>query len=136
MPILNVSVTGGADPKRSAAIAGKLTELTNVHLGKDPTLTAVAIQHVDRDHWFIGGETLSRRNAESFMLRISVTEGTNTKPQMAAYVEAVFAAMAKLLGRLDDVSYVVVEEVPAGAWGYGGTTQEFRYIAGRLQSAA
>lgn len=136
MPILNVSVTGRPDSRRSAAIAAKLTELTSVHLGKKPALTAVAIHHVDNDHWFVGGEPLGRRGAESFMLRIAVTQGTNTKDEMAVYVREVFAAMSELLGDVDDVSYVVVDEVPAAAWGYGGMTQEFRYVSGWLKSMA
>jgi 4-oxalocrotonate tautomerase len=136
MPLLNVSVTGRADPKRSAAIAARLTELTDRHLGKDPALTAVAIRHLDQDQWFVGGEALSRRNAASFSLHIAVTEGTNTKPQMAAYIEAVFAAMTEILDAVRDESYVIVAEVPAAAWGYGGKTQEFRYIAGRLKATA
>jgi 4-oxalocrotonate tautomerase len=110
-----------------------LTELTNTHLGKDPALTAVTIRNVDHDHWFIGGQALSGPSADSFSLQITVTEGTNTKPQIAAYIEAVFPAMSELLGGIRDESYVVVDEVPAASWGYGDKTQEFRFIAGRVR---
>lgn len=130
MPLLNVAVTGNPDTARSAAIASKLTELTNTHLGKDPALTAVAIRNVDHDCWFVGGQALSRQNADSFSLQIKVTAGTNTKPQIAAYIEAVFSAMSDLLGGVCDESYVVVDEVPAASWGYAGRTQEFRLFAG------
>ena len=136
MPILNVAVTGRPDPTRSAAIASKLTELTNTHLGKDPALTAVAIQHTGHDHWYVGAQALGGRNLDSFSLHVSVTEGTNTKPQIAAYIEAVFSAMSELLGSIRDESYIVVDEVPAAAWGYAGKTQEFRFISGGLNLAA
>jgi 4-oxalocrotonate tautomerase len=113
-----------------------LTELTNTHLGKDPALTAVTIRTLNHDQWFIGGQVLSGPSADSFSLQITVTEGTNTKPQIAAYIETVFAAMSELLGGIRDESYIVVDEVPAASWGYGGKTQEYRFIAGRIELAA
>ncbi len=136
MPLLTVTLTGSVDARRSAATAAILTELTQKHLGKDPALTAVAIRYLDPDHWFIGGEAMSRRNADSFSLDIKVTEGTNTKPQIAAYVDAVFAAMAGLLDGVREESYIIVHEVAAASWGFGGKTQEFRFIAGKLAPAA
>jgi len=136
MPHLNVVVSGRPDKARSGAIAAKLTELTNTHLGKEPALTAVAVGYVGHEHWFIGGEALSEADGESFSLHIAVTEATNTKPQIAAYVEAVFTAMSDLLGGVRDESYVVVSEVPAAAWGYAGKTQEYRFIAGQIARAA
>lgn len=135
MPLLNVAVTGRPAPVRSAAIAMMLTELTNTHLGKDPALTTVTIRTLDHDHWFIAGQALSGPSADSFSLQITVTEGTNTKQQFSAYIEAVFQAMSEHLGGIRDESYIVVEEVPAASWGYGGKTQEFRFIAGRVELA-
>ena len=140
MPLLNVAVTGKPDAKQSLEIATKLTELTNLHLGKAPALTAVKVEYVDPDHWFVGGQALSRQaksweNANSFSLQISVTAGTNTKPQIATYIDAVFSQMSDSLGAVRDESYIVVNEVPAPAWGYAGKTQEFRYIAGQLTAA-
>jgi len=136
MPLLNVAVTGNPDPKRSLDIATRLTELTNQHLGKDPALTAVKVEYIDPDHWFVGGQALSRRNANSFSLHISITEGTNTKPQVASYIDAVFSQMSDSLGAVRNESYIVVDEVPAPAWGYAGKTQEFRYISGQLSGKA
>jgi 4-oxalocrotonate tautomerase len=46
-------------------------------------------------------------------------------------VQRVFAGMQSILGPLDPASYVVIHEVRADAWGYGGATQEFRYVAGK-----
>ncbi len=60
-----------------------------------------------------------------------MTEGTNTKDEKAAYVEKVFAAMTAALGELHPASYVVVHDVGADSWGYGGRTQEFRYVRGQ-----
>lgn len=134
MPLLNVTVTGQPDPARSASIASTLTELTAIHLGKERALTAVTIRSVAHDEWFIGGEALSRRDTNSFALRIMVTEGTNTKSEIAAYIAAVFSALSEILGSLRDESYIVVDQVPAAQWGYAGETQEFRFIAGKVRA--
>ena len=40
--------------------------------------------------------------------------------------------MGALLGDVHPDSYVLVHEVPAAAYGYGGVTQEHRFIAGRM----
>ena len=136
MPILNVSVAGKPDLARSSAIATLLTELTGAHLKKDPAVTAVVINYIEPEHWFVGGRSLVSQGTGSFWLDIKVTSGTNTKVQLAAYLEAVFTEMSKLLNSVHDDTYIVVHEVPASAWGFSGTTQEFRYVAGILESAA
>jgi 4-oxalocrotonate tautomerase len=136
MPILNVSVAGKPDLARSAAIATLLTELTRAHLKKDPLVTAVAINYIEPEHWFVGGRSLASQATSSFWLDIKVTSGTNTKVQLAAYLEAVFTEMSKLLSSVHEDSYIVVHEVPASAWGFSGKSQEFRYVASILEIAA
>jgi 4-oxalocrotonate tautomerase len=136
MPIINISLTGQPDAVLSARIATEVTALTKTHLRKDPTLTAVAIHYPDPEHWFAGGRSLGEQNANSFWLDIKVVDGTNTKPELADYIEQIFEALSALLGRVHSESYVLVHEVPAAAYGYGGKTQEFRFISGRLQAAA
>ena len=136
MPIINVSVTGQPDPALSRRIAEKVTALTQIHLRKDPTITAVSIQYVDPRHWFAGGVSLAEQQANSFWLDIKVVDGTNIKPELASYLESIFAAFGELLGGVHTESYALVHEVPAAAYGFGGKTQEFRFISGRMQVAA
>ena len=134
MPIINISLTGRPDAALSARIAAEITTVTQDRLRKDPTLTAVAVQYFDPNHWFAGGRSLAAQDAETFWLDIKVVDGTNTKIELADYIEHVFAAMSGLLGRVHSESYVLVHEVPAAAYGFGGKTQEFRFISGRLQA--
>lgn len=135
MPIINIAVTAEPDYARSEAIASAVTDLTQRHLKKDPTITAVAIQHIDPGHWFAGGKSLASHRQQSYWLDIKVVDGTNTKPELAAYLEALFGRMNELLGDVHTESYALVHEVPASAYGYGGQTQEFRYISGKLKEA-
>jgi 4-oxalocrotonate tautomerase len=132
MPIINITLTIKPDPAHSARIAGQVTELTREHLKKDPTITAVAIHHVAPEHWFAGGRSLAEHGQQTFWLDIKVVDGTNTKHELAGYLEAVFAAMSGLLSGAHTESYVLVHEVPAAAYGFGGKTQEYRFITGRL----
>ncbi|PST21945.1 4-oxalocrotonate tautomerase [Mesorhizobium plurifarium] len=135
MPIVNISVTGRPEAELSAKIAAKVSDLTQAHLRKDPTVTAVVVTYVDPRHWFAGGKSLASQEASSFWLDIKIVDGTNTKQEMAGYVEAIFGAFAGLLGKIHPESYVLVHEVPPAAYGYGGKTQEFRYISGKLAAA-
>ena len=48
MPILTVKVGAARTPGLSRRIAAALLELTASILRKDPRLTAIAIEHVDR----------------------------------------------------------------------------------------
>ncbi|MCA1405323.1 4-oxalocrotonate tautomerase family protein [Ensifer sp. IC3342] len=136
MPIINATVTGRPDPELSARIAAEISELTQAHLRKDPTVTAVAVGYVDPRHWFAGGKSIASQETSSFWLDIKVVDGTNTKQEMAAYIEAIYSGFGKLLGKVHPESYVLVHEVSAAAYGYGGKTQEFRFISGKLASAA
>jgi 4-oxalocrotonate tautomerase len=135
VPIINVSVTGKPDTVLSANIAREVTEITATQLRKDPTITAVAISYIDPQHWFAGGKSLAEHGTNTFWLDIKVVDGTNTKLELEAYLAAIFAAFGRLLGGVNEESYAFVHEVPAAAYGYGGKTQEFRFISGRLKAA-
>ena len=107
MPLLDVKLCGAPDAALAATVAATLSDLTARILRKDPQVTAVAISFVPREQWFVGGASLAAKNASSFALDILVVDGTNTKDEKAAYLEAVFAAMAGLLPELDPESYIL-----------------------------
>jgi len=132
MPILNVKVSRPASAEMTRRIAGALAELTARILKKPPEVTAIAIDYVPPEHWVIAGRTLVEHGKSSFYFDIKVTEGTNTKDEMAQYVAESFAAFQGILGDLHEESYVYVEEVHAFAYGYGGRTQEYRYVKSKL----
>lgn len=134
MPMLNLSVSLDPSPELLKELAAELTLATSKHLQKDATVTAVAISPIDKSRWFIGSDSLAKQQKNAFWLNIKVTAATNTKAQYAAYQADVFATMQRLLGPLHDTSYIVIDEVSAPAWGYAGTSQEYRFIAGRIEA--
>ena len=129
MPTLLLKISPAQTPARHRALADALTRLTGLHLGKREEVTAVLIDEFPAMRWFIAGHPTTRAIA---LLEISVTAGTNTLQQKAAFIEAVFAELEAQLGAaglLDPASYVIVRELPATDWGYGGVTQKARQVA-------
>ena len=104
-------------------------------LRKDPKVTAIIVRSVDAADWFAGGWSLAEQQLASFWLDVHVSEGTNTKDEKAEYLAAMFKRMGELLGPLHPESYLHVDEVRGDAYGFGGLTQERRYIAGQLEVA-
>ncbi|MCB5174363.1 tautomerase family protein [Microvirga lenta] len=134
MPILNLKVSATRSPSLTRALSEGLVDATTRILRKNPDITAVAIDYVPPEDWIVGGRSLAEHRKASFWLDIKVVDGTNTKDEKALYLAEVFALMGRLLGDLHEESYVLVHEVPADAYGFGGLTQEHRYIANRLRA--
>ena len=126
MPILNVKISAKKSPEMSKRISTLLLELTTKILGKDPSLTSIAIDYVDPDDWIVGGRSLSEQGKGSVYFDVKVTDETNTKAEKARYISEAFAGFEKLLGDLHEESYIYVQDVRATSYGYGGRTQEFR----------
>jgi 4-oxalocrotonate tautomerase len=131
MPILNVKVSKAADPALTRAISETLLDLTSRILRKKRELTAIIIDYVPPENWIVGGTSLAAQGKSSFYFDIKIVDGTNTKDEKAQYVREAFDAFTTLLGNLHQESYIYVHDVRAEAYGYGGLTQEYRYIKGK-----
>ena len=127
MPYIHIQVSGDADDALGARIARQAVELTSRILHKDASLTAVAIDFIPAQRWFIAGQPLSKGQARSYHWMVSITDETNTKKEKAAYLHAVHAAMGELLGDVAEHSYAHVADLRGSAYGYGGRSQEWRY---------
>src|SRR5882757_4392527 len=134
MPLITVTyATSRKTPSLKSDIAAAVTELTAGILHKDPNVTAIIVKPVDAADWFAGGKSLAEQKLASYWLDIHVSEGTNTKDEKAVYLAAMFKRMGELLGPLHNETYLHVDEVKGDAYGFGGLTQERRYIAGKLE---
>ena len=132
MPILNLKISGEESTHLSQTIVNELTEMTAAQLNKKPEVTAITLTYISEDSWFVNKKSLKNWDLKSFYLDIKVTESTNLKEEKSAYIKAVFSLMEKHLGKLHNESYVYVEEVKADAYGFGGLTQEYRYIKSKF----
>ena len=127
MPILTVKVSGKKSQNQTNEIGRLLMDLTTRILKKKREVTAIAIEYIDHDSWFVGGELLSELGKNSFYFDIKITDETNTKDEKAQYIKEAFEGFERLLGNLHEESYIYVQDVRATSYGYGGKTQEFRY---------
>lgn len=126
MPTLTLKVSPPQPADRHQALAAALTRITAETLGKRAEVTAVLIDDVDAQRWTIGGRMLQQPSA---WLAIDITAGTNSDAQKAAFIAAAHEELRRQLagdGVLAPASYVIVHELPAGDWGYGGVTQRER----------
>lgn len=131
MPTLTLKPAPGLEPERCQALARALTTLTVDALGKRPQVTAVIIETLPAGCWFVGGQPVQR---PTVWLEISITAGTNTAEQKAAFIEAAFAELQRQLAQgdtLEVASCVIVREVAGTDWGYGGRTQRARQLTPR-----
>ncbi len=131
MPYLTVKLSTPGSTELTKKVADILASLTSEFLHKKREFTSIAIEYVEGSRWFVAGAPISPGGMETFNLVIHVTEGTNTKDEKARFVREVFSSMESALGKLHPASYVIITDVAADSWGYGGSTQEFRYIKGK-----
>jgi 4-oxalocrotonate tautomerase len=72
MPFIQVKIGGERDTALAAQAAQRITAITQQHLRKDPALTAVAVELVAPELWFIANASpASQQQLRSFYLNIS-----------------------------------------------------------------
>jgi len=133
MPTLSLRMAPLRNPTDYAALAEQLTALTARLLNKRPEVTVVMIEDLPAARFCVGGAASVHPIA---CLEIDITAGTNTTPEKQAFVREAHGLLRKLLGGLHEASYVIVRELPAGDWGYGGLTQEQRRMQRSMRIAA
>ncbi len=126
MPLVSVTLSAEPSPELTRRAVAALTELTIEVLGKERGRTTVVVQFVPARQWSRGGEL----PAHGFLVEVKITTGTNSRQDKARYVREVNRSLQALLG--DVAGYVVVNEIPSDSWGYGGETQEVRYVRDEL----
>jgi len=131
MPTLTLKTSFPLAAPAARRIAAALTDLTARCLGKRAEVTAVMVEAGCVAAWTIGADLAHPPTA---WLEISVTAGTNSAAEKAAFIEAAYALLAQLPETAQGMgpeglalaSYVIVRELPATDWGYGGRTQQAR----------
>ena len=124
MPFVNIKVAGASlAPEQILRLQAEATRLMADVMHKKPELTAVLIEQVDATSWTVGAAPV-RAAAH---LDVKVTAGTNTPEEKRRFVSEAVLLLRSVIGpTLNPVCYVVVHEVAADAWGYGGRTQADR----------
>lgn len=124
MPFIRATVLPpDADEAVAEHLRAGLVKLATTVLAKASDVTSVLIEPVRQGAWFVGG---ARATVAAHVV-ITVTAGTDTPEQKAAFVEQTFALLRDLLGSaLPEATYVVVNEAAPESWGFGGKTASIR----------
>jgi 4-oxalocrotonate tautomerase len=126
MPTLNLMISPLQNLDRYATLGAALTRITAQVLHKKPEVTVV-MEDLPAARYYVGGLEATQPVA---CLEISITAGTNTAVEKVTFIREAYAELQRQLGAqgqaLALASYVVVRELPASDWGYGGITQAAR----------
>jgi 4-oxalocrotonate tautomerase len=123
MPFVHVIIAGKSiEPEARRRLQQETTVLMNTIMRKRREVTAVLVEEVDLSGWTVGGEPLE----VAAHVEANVTLGTNTAEEKKRFIEAMDALLKQSLGEIPPATYVIVREVEADAWGFGGVTQEYR----------
>jgi 4-oxalocrotonate tautomerase len=126
MPTLTLKLSQSLSENALEVLAAFLTKITHDLLGKREELTALMIEILPSQQWFIGGVPNAVPTA---WLEISISAGTNSEHQKASFIHAAHDLLKAHLisnGLFALPSYVIVRELPTTDWGYSGITQEAR----------
>lgn len=135
MPSLTLKIAGPVQAPAIKELVEQVVALTTEVLGKKKEVTTIAVDLVPAGQWFVAGRPLAAGRT-AFFLEVNVTEGTNTKDEKAAFLKGAYTAAEAVLGALEAASYIAVREVRGDAYGYGGVTQEHRYIQSKTPAQA
>ena len=127
MPFIAIKTSGKAlGPAEIQTLHQETTALMARIMGKKAEVTAVLVEDAPASHWSVGGQSLAGSGGVTAHADIKITQGTNTAEQKAAMIAATRDMLLRILPGLSAVAYVVIDEIPATDWGYGGLTQAER----------
>lgn len=128
MPLLTLDITSPPlKPAQRHRIQQGLTQLMASALDKVASLTVVHLREgTDRSLWSVGGRPLTQAEWCA-SLHVAITEGSNSLPQQSDFLAAAHQLLEEALGHPPSAPlYIVIQNVPAAHWGYGGRTQAHR----------
>ncbi len=127
MPFVHIRIAGrDIRPEQIRRLQEGATQLMATLMRKNAELTAVLVEEAEAGAWSIAGRAVT----DAAHLDVKVTRGTNTAEEKAQFIAAANALLREVLAvDLPVATYVVIDEVPADAWGYDGRTQHGRHAA-------
>ena len=135
MPFVHIRLAGARSisPEQVRHLQIEATRLMATVMRKNAELTSVLVEVVPLDGWSIGAKPAP----VAAHLDVKVTQGTNSPEEKERFIAAAAALLREVMSEaLPVATYVVVDEVPADAWGYDGRSQGERRRAALAQPAA
>lgn len=133
MPVLQIKLSHELPAGQQDVLVRELVHLSTQLLAKREAVTAAMVEVLGGSRWYVAGQALSVAEQRSAWLDITITQGTNTAEEKAAFVAQAHDSLrlhtADAAVPWTVASYVSVHELPADDWGYGGLTQAQRRVA-------
>ncbi len=126
MPYINIRLGAHLDASQQKQLYTKTTSLMNTIMGKRPEVTVVHIQESEPHFWSTYGSSLGEQDPIGAYVDIKITEGSNTPEEKAVMIAETVKMLKENVGAIQEACYVVIDEIPANAWGYDGKTQAER----------
>lgn len=135
MPYLQLSLAQPVAAEIRHFLARHLTGLLAELLGKRADVTAVRIDTVQADSWYIAGEAIATSHPP-YHLDLYITAGSNNAAEKAAFLDAAHRLISDCFGPPAAASYIALHELPGESWGYAGLSQAARKAADGEQGQA
>lgn len=129
MPYINIRVGTELSQAQQMALQTEITELMASIMGKRREVTLVQIESSAASAWSVDGRSLSAQTPIPAYVDIKITQGTNTSEHKAEMLARCMALLQQTVGVMQEACYIVIDEIPADAWGYNGLSQQARALA-------
>lgn len=130
MPYVNVKlVKDQVSAEQKKELVKGLTDLIVRLMNRDRMLTVITIDELDKEHWGIGGETLSQSESENKIvsfINIKVSKGTTNPDEMSKMMKASKELSIKVLGNNEEANYFIIDELNPDGWGFDGMSMTER----------
>lgn len=134
MPYINIRLGGSLDNEQRKRLYEQTTSLMNTVMGKRREVTVVHIQESEPKQWSTNAISLTAKEPSSAFVDIKVTDGTNTPDEKAKMISRTTKMLQDVVGPIQEACYVVIDDIPADSWGYGGKTQAARAASKSIES--
>lgn len=121
MPYLQIRLFSHK-PVNSAHLGAEATRLMTdvMHKNREVTVVEVVTTH---SAWYAGGIPI---DGPAAYVDVKITRGTNSEADKAQLLQSMQALLDHELGPLAAPAYIVIHEIAACDWGYGGRSQSSR----------
>lgn len=126
MPFIDIRLNKELSSEQYDRLAREVTLNMDSIMGKRKEVTSVLINSLQQAPWTIDSKGLQKPTA---YVDIKITQGTNTEQEKAELISVIYQLLQSVLGELEEASYIVIHEINAGDWGYGGLSQAARKAA-------
>ena len=128
MPYINIRLGNNLNNEQRKQLYEETTSLMNTVMGKRREVT-VHIQESRPQQWSTNAIPLTNKEPIGAYVDIKVTDGTNTSEEKAEMISQTAKMLKNVVGIIQEACYVVIDDIPADAWGYNGKTQAARAIS-------